>query len=91
MRKPFKQIAVAILFAMIATLIFDYCWTSKSEALQIAERYNAAESFKWEVSEINSERGHWIVHLTPVEQVKEAAWLYIDKWMGNIDHLTTTE
>jgi hypothetical protein len=62
-----------------AALIYDFFTTSRAEALQIAERYNAAASFKWKVGEITSNKGNWVVQLTPVEQVKEVEWLYIDQ------------
>lgn len=91
MRKYFKLITLTLIVAIIAVLIYGYVTTSESDALKIAERYNAAQSFKWKIEEINSERGHWVVHLTPVEPVKEAEWLYINKWMGHIDNIVSTE
>jgi hypothetical protein len=72
-------------------MIYGYLTTSESDALKIAQTYNAAQSFKWKVSEIHSERGHWIVQLTPVQSVKEAEWLYINKWMGKIDNIVSSE
>jgi hypothetical protein len=82
---------VIVLVIAAATLIYDYFTISKSEALQISERYIAAKSFKWKVSEINSDKGDWVVQLTPIELVQEATWLHIDKHTGRINKILESE
>ncbi|GMK37160.1 hypothetical protein PCCS19_02130 [Paenibacillus sp. CCS19] len=91
MRQPLRRVAFVFLLAIVAILMYDYFTTSRSEAIQIAERYNAAESFRWKVGEAISEKGNWVIQLTPVEQLKEAEWLYIDKFSGRINKIEATE
>lgn len=91
MRKIVFLVSLAIVLAIIATLIYDYFTTTKSEAMQISERYIATQSYKWKVGEINSDKGFWVVHLIPVEQVPEATWLYIDKNTGKIKKILESE
>ena len=91
MKKAVYLVSLALVLAIVAILIYDYLTISKSEAMQISERYIAAQSFKWKVSEINSNEGVSVVHLSPVELVKEAAWLYIDKHTGKIIKIMESE
>jgi hypothetical protein len=91
MKKAVYLVSLAIVLAIVGTLIYDYFTISKSEAIQISERYIAAQSFKWKFREISSDKDAWVVALTPVELVPEAAWLYIDKRTGKIIKFMETE
>jgi hypothetical protein len=91
MKKVIYLVSLAIVLAIVATLLYDYFTITKSEATQISERYIAAQSFKWKVHEITSDKGVWVVTLYPVELVPEAAWLYIDKHTGKIKKISETE
>lgn len=91
MRRTFRIVSLIIALALVSAAIYDYLTTSKAEALQITDRYIAAASFKWKAGAIRSEEGNWVVELTPVEQVKEAEWLYIDKRSGTINRIESTE
>ena len=51
MKKAVYLVSLALVLSIVAILIYDYLTISKSEAMQISERYIAAQSFKWKVSE----------------------------------------
>lgn len=91
MRKFVYPIALTVVLVILAALIHDYFTVSKSEAQVIAERYIAAQSFKWTVDSLKSEEGAWVARLAPVEHVPEAAWLYIDKHSGDITTIVESE
>jgi hypothetical protein len=93
MRKTIYIFSLATVIVIVSALIYDYVTISKSEAMQITDRYIASKSFKWKVNEINRDNQGWVVHLTPApgEFQKEATWLYIDKRTGKIDKVIESE
>ncbi|MDR6551836.1 hypothetical protein [Paenibacillus qinlingensis] len=93
MKKTIYIFSLVTVFVIGSALIYDYFTISKSEAMQISDKYIASKSFKWKINEIKSENQVWVVHLTPApgEFQKEATWLYIDKHNGEIAKVIESE
>lgn len=93
MKKMIYIFSLATVIVIVSALIYNYVTISKSEAMQISDRYIASKSFKWKVDEINRDNQSWVVHLTPApgEFQKETTWLYIDKRTGKIDKVIESE
>ncbi|MGO4695504.1 hypothetical protein AB4Z50_14625 [Paenibacillus sp. 2TAB26] len=91
MKKISGSILLVTAIIITTVLLYDFFTVSKVESRQIAERYIASQSFKWNVGGISRERDFWVVYLSPVDAVKEITWLYIDRRSGEIQKITETE
>ncbi|SDX04866.1 hypothetical protein SAMN05518855_100853 [Paenibacillus sp. CF384] len=88
MKKVMAVSALTLVIILAASLMYDYFTISKKEARQIAERYVASQSFKWNVGSISRDRQSWVVYLSPVESVNEITWLIINNRSGSIQKIT---
>jgi len=71
MKKIIGGILLVTAVIITTVLLYDFFTVSRAESRQIAERYIASQSFKWNVGGISREREFWIVYLSPVDVVKE--------------------